>query len=906
MSVDRNFGRTLSGATDIAIDNLRLGDNINSIRINGNAGLPNQVLAKNGITNKLEWDFAESTTIPEGSITGDKLANNINISTTGNIDAETIRANTFIAPKTGQAIVEINTDNGAGIDINNGADIRMYSDSGGSNTLLLDGNTGTITMGTNSKIQSNGVAEIMRVNNGGAINLYDDNVGASKTIEIVGETGTITCKDLNVNNHTGTIEFNEIKTDKLILPITGTANCEILSSGNIITNGTITGGSIVGTSLASSTTITSTGSITSGGDITINGGNDLLVNSGGKVDLFSDNGTTRTIDIDGATGDLKVYNPSNGNERIELDGTTGNVIINDGGRIDMFLGNTLNIELNGVNGVIDCKDINVFNHTGTIAFANIRTDSLTIPENGAGQVVLNTNGLLISGQKNTGLSAGGCGGELAFLDINGLHGALTLLNRGNVQIIASTGDTPQAGDLTISNGDLDITAGNMTATAGNITATAGNITATAGTFKSAKIGSKPAPEDATYTDWAMNLSDDNSHGYIGGNLIVNGNIYGNVEGTITEEIIDAQRLNLRADPTGSTSGNIELNMNVGANETGLISMDYNAGAIGNSGIRIQNNSANVFEITKTGTINNVQSIIMRGSTFNNTNSANFIMGTQNAIMVNANTPANTSSDKLKIQFGSNSGDNAEILLRNSNINRVFVDYTGIDFNSSTAGYRLQLDSENGDINFKSTIGEINGFNASTPNGMTNMTMFDQSNQLPHPRFVQICDPATHSAYTLTAGSWKNMAGYTDNNPAKPRFTNADLSFTAFSTTGRINVIFSASVNNNMGVRFRIVALNGGVVSAPITGTQRLFIGSSAHRGQHEYTCYYNGFTLGYDYVITPEVYVGGSSNITMYVGSNSGSATIQNADSPIITEITFMNRATINTGNIYVPPADDY
>jgi hypothetical protein len=53
MSIDRNFGRTLSGATDIAIDNLRLGNNINSIRINGNAGLPNQVIGKNGTTGKL-------------------------------------------------------------------------------------------------------------------------------------------------------------------------------------------------------------------------------------------------------------------------------------------------------------------------------------------------------------------------------------------------------------------------------------------------------------------------------------------------------------------------------------------------------------------------------------------------------------------------------------------------------------------------------------------------------------------------------------------------------------------------------------------------------------------------------------------------------------------------------------
>jgi hypothetical protein len=63
----------------------------------------------------------------------------------------------------------------------------------------------------------------------------------------------------------------------------------------------------------------------------------------------------------------------------------------------------------------------------------------------------------------------------------------------------------------------------------------------------------------------------------------------------------------------------------------------------------------------------------------------------------------------------------------------------------------------------------------------------------------------------------------------------------------------------MGVRFRIVEINGVSAGIPITGTQRLFIGSSAHRGQHEYTCYYAGFTIGYEYVIAPEIYVGGSS-----------------------------------------------
>ena len=45
MSVSRNFGRTLSGQTDLSLDNIRLPNNVNTIKIDGNSGLPNQVLA---------------------------------------------------------------------------------------------------------------------------------------------------------------------------------------------------------------------------------------------------------------------------------------------------------------------------------------------------------------------------------------------------------------------------------------------------------------------------------------------------------------------------------------------------------------------------------------------------------------------------------------------------------------------------------------------------------------------------------------------------------------------------------------------------------------------------------------------------------------------------------------------
>jgi hypothetical protein len=318
-----NNPRTLSGVNNNTIQQLNLPSTIDAILIDGKPGERGQVIAKNETTNKLEWDKVDDISIPENSISGDKLKTNITFSTTGLIRANEFFSNYFIVPQNGAQKVIIDNDgiimvgnltidaydtelridsiicsgNGgteptilvqdggitlsdgmlqtfiSGTDavrINDGGDIALYSDNSENLTMKIDGNSGTITIFSNGKIQTYGVSEIMRILNGGEINLYDDNTGVSKTISIVGETGTITCEDLNVNNHTGIIEFNEIKTDKLTLPITGTANCEILSSGNIITNGSITGGSIDGTSLESSTTITATGSIT---------GNSLVSNS---------------------------------------------------------------------------------------------------------------------------------------------------------------------------------------------------------------------------------------------------------------------------------------------------------------------------------------------------------------------------------------------------------------------------------------------------------------------------------------------------------------------------------------------------------------------------------------------------------------------------------------------------
>ena len=86
MSVNRNFGRTLSGATDIQLDNLNLPSRINTIRVNGFSGNSGDVLGKD-INNKLVFQTLSPFVIDPDSIDGSKLTNDITFSTTRSITA---------------------------------------------------------------------------------------------------------------------------------------------------------------------------------------------------------------------------------------------------------------------------------------------------------------------------------------------------------------------------------------------------------------------------------------------------------------------------------------------------------------------------------------------------------------------------------------------------------------------------------------------------------------------------------------------------------------------------------------------------------------------------------------------------------------------------------------------------
>ena len=408
MSVSRNFGRTLSGQTDLSLDNIRLPNNVNTIKIDGNSGLPNQVLAKNGITNKLEWDFVETTTIPDGSITGNKLAPNIVINTSGNI-------------------------------------------------------TGAIITATDKFVQS----------------------------------GT------NENLFNG-----QIKTPAI-------------------------------------TTLNATDSITA-----LNGGN---------IDLYSDAGSTKRIELNGGLGDIKTFNAS-GNETIDIDGATGNINMKLGGHIDLFDGaGNIAIELNGSNGLIECRDINVLSHSGTIAFDVLRANQIALPKTGTATT------LITDTQMNLGQSEISAEGTYAKFK-NGLFngglnlGSDSLVIRGQTETL--TDASGNLGTIKMDTGNLNCLTGNITATIGNITATAGDITATNGNLYGSvlEFGSSIQHGSSLPSSFTIDSTGDidtpnGNYTSLNGNItLTNGTFFGNFDGTVSETHIDGQSLNISNLGSGGATG----------------------------------------------------------------------------------------------------------------------------------------------------------------------------------------------------------------------------------------------------------------------------------------------------------------------------------------------------------------
>ena len=181
-----------------------------------------------------------------------------------------------------------------------------------------------------------------------------------------------------------------------------------------------------------------------------------------------------------------------------------------------------------------------------------------------------------------------------------------------------------------------------------------------------------------------------------GNItLTNGTFFGNIEGTVTEEHIDAESIVLRQHPNGASTpqgiiledGFKILGYTGNQSSTNRIDIDCSTGVIKHGGIQQTTNTAS----------NSFSSSV----TFSATATHNGGVDINNNFSLTSR-DNNTSSDP-------------------SGIRSVVINGDGVGLypdNNSTERLRI---TRNGDIDFKSTIGSINGFSSSTPNDLTNTT-----------------------------------------------------------------------------------------------------------------------------------------------------------------------------------------
>ena len=311
-----NQPRTLSGQTEINADILVLPNNINALTIDNNKGLAGQVLAKNHLTNKLEWDYVDDITIPDGSITGAKLATDIDIDTTGDIIADNITARTLLKAETTLEIPNSISAISIGGGIGEGLAGQVLAKNNITNKLEWDF-VDDITIEDRSinhiKLEEKTITEaeiadnaiITRTINNGAITTEKINDEAITTAKIEDEAIT-TSKIEDEAITTDKIEDGAITNDKIA--DTTIAGGKLASDININTTGNISGAVITATDHFVQTTSngavenTFTGGITT---ISLNAGAGLIQTTGN----IQGEDITASGDIEGtditATGDIE-------------------------------------------------------------------------------------------------------------------------------------------------------------------------------------------------------------------------------------------------------------------------------------------------------------------------------------------------------------------------------------------------------------------------------------------------------------------------------------------------------------------------------------------------------------------------------------------------------------------------
>jgi len=669
--------RTLSGVNSDVIEQLNLPSTIDAILIDGNPGERGQVIAKNETTNKLEWDKVDDISIPINSISGDKLKTDITFTTTGLIRANEFFSNAFNYPQNGAIEISINS---SGINMT-GA---------GQNIITVGNITGAINSATNNFIQ--------------------------------------------------------------------TGNSENTFNGQIRTP-----------------------AIT-----TLNSGVGLTTLNSGNVELFSDAGTTKKLEMDGSNGDITSSGFISGGNittagSITATGTSG--IVGVGTDAD-----TYKIILDK-NGEITCEDLNVNNHTGEITFNDLvcndlecKSFEILTPDSSGFTFQLTNNTMSFSGGYT--INGGSANATLKSLILSGGNvGVDTFVLAGSTDTTTDTAGN--LGSITMNTGDFTAVSGNVVATAGNIIATAGNVIAGGelgitglstfnggadflgngtidiknssneivvrispiaksinldGQYKSIKVGTGTPPTDNTYTDWALDLSGANNtgHAHVSGNIVCDGVIYGSVEGTITEELVDCQRLTVRTDPTGNTGGLTQILIKTNNSDIGLDMVN---------GADIKMNNGNIMDgdtdTASNGVINLSDPIIRlkNGSTERLTLADNFIK-------------LNDSSGNIGIYLD---GDNSRIECGTFVDTSVIIEKDlGISVGlSNTMKTKLSCA---GNLEYLSSDGEINGYSlGSSSSVLVNTTLatklrLDNTNFKNALQEISISKPSQRLQRTFTATS----------------------------------------------------------------------------------------------------------------------------------------------------------
>jgi len=309
--------RTLSGIDERSIVSLSLPSSVAAISIGGNVGTAGQVIAKNNITNKLEWDAVDDITIPDHSIVGDKLALDISFTTSGNIS-------------------------------------------------LLN-NT------VNATLMANVLRYVGFLTGNGNLDLYSNFIGGHRWLAFDYQTNNFTIDNPN-NFFVGNVGITDgTPANRITLNQNGTID----STGNISTAQQLI--STKATPTATEYGLDITGNAKIGGNLTVVGDidlDDILTDEltvKGKAIFQTDPAvaTTRKVEIDSSTGAIKQYDNFNPPQQTTflniLDGEIeAQSLILEGNITQQTPGQVLTTDLQIINGVIDMKQIKQTNQVSPV------------------------------------------------------------------------------------------------------------------------------------------------------------------------------------------------------------------------------------------------------------------------------------------------------------------------------------------------------------------------------------------------------------------------------------------------------------------------------------------------------------------------------------------------------------